>query len=106
MISAPSLDKPPLPTTELLILQLSWLGIFTAHGVSSNSNNSLQNRGPCHPWRYQVNIEGFAGEEGERNKPDHFEDLNENILLRVAIPRLGGTMAQVSLPIESWYRSW
>lgn len=68
MISAPSFDKPPLPTTELLILQLSWLGIFTAHGVSSNSNNSLPNRGPCHPWGYQVNIEAFAGEEGEKEQ--------------------------------------
>ncbi|EGW02181.1 hypothetical protein I79_004832 [Cricetulus griseus] len=84
VISAPSLDKQPLPNTELHILQLSWLGIFTAHGISSNSNNSLQNRGPCHPWDYQVNIEAFVGEEGgKRDKLDHLEDLSENILLRV-----------------------
>lgn len=68
VIAAPSLDRQPLPTTELHILQLSWLGVFTAHGISSNGNNSLQNRGPCHPWGYQVNIEAFAGEGGERGQ--------------------------------------
>lgn len=69
-MSAPSWDEQPLPTAELQVPQLRWLGVFTAHGLSRDSRERLQPRGPRRPW------------EQARDGTSYLLDLNDNILKR------------------------
>jgi len=76
MISAPSLNKQPLPTTELHILQLSCWGSSQLMDLAAKALTVSSIEDPVIPGSYQMNAEAFLG-----SNLNHLLDLNGKILI-------------------------